>query len=206
MIPQGLSDQHIKQAADKIDQDGIPPSRNAVHYDLLINDKKYPLKYIISLANYFAYGEEYPSSYFNAVEAKNYFLSRGYDVIDRRLEAEDIITEEDDESAFPEGKEKYSQHRRLERDTAISLKAKAKTLAETGSLQCEVCSIDFSKTYGDIGLGFIEAHHKKPVSTLNGTEKTKISDLALVCSNCHRMLHRCSPPLSVEELKTIFNG
>lgn len=36
-------------------------------------------------------------------------------------------------------------------------------------------------------------------------EKTKLNDLALVCSNCHQMLHRDVENLSVEELKTKIN-
>jgi len=74
---------------------------------------------------------------------------------------------------------------------------------KTGRLECEVCSADFVKIYGERGQGFIEAHHKKPVSKLCENEKTKTSDLALVCSNCHRMIHRSNPMLSVAELKKL---
>lgn len=117
---------------------------------------------------------------------------------------ESNISMEDDESAFPEGRVKYKQHRFLERDGAISRRAKAQRLANTGKLECEVCGFEFLTRYGDIGLGFIEAHHNTPVSQLAGSKKTKIEDLALVCSNCHRMLHRGDPLLSVEQLKQIY--
>lgn len=113
------------------------------------------------------------------------------------------IVIEDDESAFPEGRERYKQHRSLERDGKIARLAKARRLADTGKLECEVCRIDFGARYGKIGKGFIEAHHKIPVSQLDGTKKTKIGDLALVCSNCHRMLHRGDPLLTVEQLKAL---
>jgi predicted HNH restriction endonuclease len=119
---------------------------------------------------------------------------------------ESNVVIEDDESAFPEGSVKYKQHRFLERDGAISRRAKAQRLANTGKLECEVCGIDFVTRYGEIGLGFIEAHHKTPVSQLAGTKKTKMEDLALVCSNCHRMLHRGDPLLSVEQLKQIYDA
>jgi len=126
MIPQGLSDKHIQQAATRIDRDGVHHDRHSVHYDLVINGKRYPPKYVVSLAAYFASGTEYPASGFNAVEAKNYFLGRGYEVIDRRAEAEQIVVSEDDESAFPEGGVRYSRHRQLERDSSITRKAKSK--------------------------------------------------------------------------------
>jgi 5-methylcytosine-specific restriction endonuclease McrA len=114
---------------------------------------------------------------------------------------ENEIVIDDDESAFPEGKEKFKLHRSRERDGQIARRAKAKILGKTGKLACEVCQLDFFIRYGEIGQGFIEAHHRIPVSQLNGTKKTKIEDLALVCSNCHRMLHRGDPLLTVEQLK-----
>ena len=206
MIPKGLDNKHFKQAAAAIDREGVPAERNSVHYDLVIEGKRYPPKYIVSLATKFATGEEYPASDFNAVEAKNYFLNKGYEVIDRRAEAENVVVDEDDESAFPEGRELFKTHRHLERDGEMPRKAKANRLAETGKLECDVCKMDFHRVYGNLGHGFIEAHHTVPVSKLKGAIKTKISDLALVCSNCHRMLHRGSTLLTIEKLRDLFNG
>jgi 5-methylcytosine-specific restriction protein A len=66
-------------------------------------------------------------------------------------------------------------------------------------LSCEVCAFDFARTYGKLGEGFIEAHHILPLAEA-GTATTKPADLALVCSNCHRMLHRAKPWLTPEAL------
>jgi len=57
------------------------------------------------------------------------------------------------------------------------------------------------RRYGNRGIGFIECHHTKPVSMLDGKSTTRIEDLALVCSNCHRMIHRTRPWMSVDELR-----
>jgi hypothetical protein len=57
-----------------------------------------------------------------------------------------------------------------------------------GRIKCECCEFDFFEFYGQIGVKFIECHHKIHLST--GERLTEIDDLALVCSNCHRMLHR----------------
>lgn len=87
MIPEELTDNHFKLATAEIDRDGVPGQRNSRHYDLILNGRKYPPKYVISLATRYATGQEHSSEDFNAVEAKNYFENRGYKIIDRRSEA-----------------------------------------------------------------------------------------------------------------------
>lgn len=113
---------------------------------------------------------------------------------------------EDEESSFPEGAERYALHKERDRDVVFSSKVKLARLKKTGKLECDVCGFDFSAIYGVRGSGYIEAHHTVPVSQLSGKVKTKISDFALVCANCHRMLHRGPELLSVEQLKAIRNG
>lgn len=117
-------------------------------------------------------------------------------------EAADDIPPEDDESAFPEGVAAYKLHRQLERDGEFSRRVKRTRLKTLGKLECEVCHFDFVRTYGLLGLGYIEAHHRIPVHKLGGVTPTNEKDLALVCSNCHRMLHRSNPQFTVEELRS----
>lgn len=75
------------------------------------------------------------------------------------------------------------------RNSKIVQLAKTQALnANNGRIKCECCKFDFLETYGQIGFNFIECHHKIHIST--GERITRIEDLALVCSNCHRMLHR----------------
>jgi len=70
---------------------------------------------------------------------------------------------------------------------------------------CAVCGIDFEKTYGEIGKGFIHVHHLTPVSRIGKTYQVDpINDLIPVCPNCHSMLHRQEPPLTIDELKRIM--
>ncbi|MGW2819437.1 HNH endonuclease [Streptomyces sp. NPDC001443] len=56
-------------------------------------------------------------------------------------------------------------------------------------LRCEVCSFDFAATYGELGDGYIEVHHRLPLH-VSGMTETRLPDLALLCANCHRMCHR----------------
>lgn len=117
-----------------------------------------------------------------------------------------VVATEDDESAFPEGRQLFRQHQVRERDSSVARKAKLKRLTEVGRLICDVCEFDFEKSYGPLGIGFIEAHHTVPISKLNGTTKTRIADFALVCSNCHRMLHRSTEGFSVADLRRNYRG
>ena len=68
--------------------------------------------------------------------------------------------------------------------------------------RCKVCGLDLEELYGEIGRGFIHVHHIVPVSQMKPDYKIDpISELIPVCPNCHSMLHRQNPPLSVAELR-----
>jgi hypothetical protein len=106
-----------------------------------------------------------------------------------------------EETEFPEGRVLYRMHRFRERNSRLTERAKAAALRRDGRLACQVCGFDFYATYGDVGNQFIECHHTIPVSELTAGMKTKLADIALVCPNCHRMLHRHRPWLSLAELR-----
>jgi len=207
MIPKGLQHHHFMQAIHEIDKNGVPDSRASYIYDLLIEGKKYPPKYVISIATKYLTGKPLSSGVFNAVTAKDYFIRNGYQILDKKENKKiSIIKTENIESSFPEGREKYKLHRSLERDSSIGKKAKQNRMDTIGELRCDVCNFSFSDKYGELGAGFIEAHHTIPVSELKGKHKTKIKDMALVCSNCHRMLHTGKDLKSVKELQEIINA
>ena len=113
------------------------------------------------------------------------------------------LTEDDIE--FPEGKKLLRKHIIRERNPKIIRLAKKQFLSKNGKLFCEICGFEFEKVYGDIGQGFIEAHHSKAISLLDENEKTKIDDIIMVCSNCHRMLHRKRPWLDKQNLTKLLN-
>lgn len=72
--------------------------------------------------------------------------------------------------------------------------------------RCKICGFDFKEKYGSLGEDFIEVHHIVPVSELGDNYVIDpVKDLIPVCSNCHAMLHRRSPPLKPEELKEILD-
>ena len=117
-----------------------------------------------------------------------------------------IIDEpEDQEHSVIEGKLLTRTHRSRERNASIIKKKKDSVLKAKGKLACEACGFDFSEVYGEHGEGFIECHHTVPVSQLHPGQSTKLSELVLLCSNCHRMVHRGKKWLSVRELRSLLN-
>ena len=108
---------------------------------------------------------------------------------------------EEEISEASEGGLLSRQHFVRERNAALIRRKKQEALAYSGHLVCEVCSFNFETMYGQRGSGFIEVHHIKPVRTLKPGSKTRLDDLALLCANCHRMIHAKIPWLKVEELR-----
>jgi hypothetical protein len=107
-----------------------------------------------------------------------------------------------------EGEEKYRliRHKYYERDPAI-IKAKKDEAKLHGPVQCEACDFEFTTRYGLHGAEFIECHHRFPIAK-HGKRNNTLEDLALVCANCHRMLHRKNihnDYYSVEQLKLLVD-
>ena len=105
---------------------------------------------------------------------------------------------------FPEGKIIERIHKSRERNYKVINLAKEKFIKKNGRLFCQVCGFDFENTYGKLGKGFIEGHHTIAVSEMSYDHKTRIEDIVLVCSNCHRMIHKKRPWLRMDELKKIL--
>lgn len=98
-----------------------------------------------------------------------------------------------------EGMAVLRKHLRRERSRALVDAFKASLT----DWSCRVCGFDFASVYGDLGKQFIEAHHIRPVATLEAGEMTRLSDLVAICSNCHRMLHR-RPGMNWQDLKKLL--
>jgi 5-methylcytosine-specific restriction protein A len=80
-------------------------------------------------------------------------------------------------------------------------KARAACVAHHGHV-CAVCRFDFARAFGDLGEGFIHVHHVVPIGKIGKEYKINpIKDLIPVCPNCHAMIHRAEPPLTVDQLR-----
>jgi 5-methylcytosine-specific restriction enzyme A len=100
-----------------------------------------------------------------------------------------------------EGRTLTRAHLVRERSRKLVESKKAACLKATGTLRCEACGFDFGLAYGERGRGFIEVHHALAVHQLSPGVKTRLSDLHLLCANCHRMVHAKRPWLTVDQLK-----
>lgn len=133
-------------------------------------------------------------------EILNLYKPKGKDAIKTDFE------NPEDEIIAIEGNTVLATHKRYERNSGLVASTKKKAFEKNKMLNCEVCGFSFLENYGSIGEGFIEAHHKYPLNEREEATVTKEKDLALVCSNCHRMLHRGNPTYSIEDLKQIIDN
>jgi hypothetical protein len=117
---------------------------------------------------------------------------------------EDFANNKYESGEFSEGKIVERAHKSRERNSKVIQIAKQNFKLKHGSLFCEVCEFDFEKHYGVLGKDFIEGHHTIPVSAMEPDYKTKPEEIAMVCSNCHRMLHRSKEWLKIDELKALM--
>jgi 5-methylcytosine-specific restriction protein A len=96
---------------------------------------------------------------------------------------------------------RYRLHRKIERTTKA-----AKLAKRVHGYVCQGCGFDFAVVYGETGADYIEAHHLTPLSEL--PEDVPVSqdprkDFAVLCANCHRMVHRSGGPTTVEALRSL---
>jgi 5-methylcytosine-specific restriction enzyme A len=88
-------------------------------------------------------------------------------------------------------RERFAQHRMREAKLR-KLKIEEEMKANGGRLICEVprCGFDFFRRYGELGRGFAHVHHREKLSLAPATgRKVTLDDLAVVCANCHAMIH-----------------
>ena len=128
-------------------------------------------------------------------------------VFDEKLNRKVAEIEDDDmttDDGVLEGQTLYKLHKVFERDRKIVDQKKKQAYSRFGKIACEVCVFVFDEFYGEIGKNFIECHHRIPLSKLKAETKTSLDSLALVCSNCHRMLHKSIDTVSIEELRMMI--
>jgi 5-methylcytosine-specific restriction protein A len=95
-------------------------------------------------------------------------------------------------------------HRRIERNPRAAKEAK-----KHHGVRCQACKVRFDERYGELGRGFIEDHHLRPISSLEEGAAISFdvaSDFAVLCSNCHRMIHRTTDPSDLDSFRRLIRA
>lgn len=117
----------------------------------------------------------------------------------------------DENEEITEGKVKTKPSKTKIRSKKLHDAAIKEYTSKDGSIKCAVCGFDFKNVYGELGEGFIEIHHEKPIYQMPsaGTTaciKDAIKYVKPLCSNCHRMIHRKKNViLTIQQLKDILD-
>jgi predicted HNH restriction endonuclease len=72
------------------------------------------------------------------------------------------------------------------------------------SLACEICGFSFLTFYGPAAAQYCEVHHRVPLKSLRRAARVKLNDLAILCSNCHRVVHLRYPPYQLKEVRNMI--
>lgn len=141
---------------------------------------------------------------FRLLAARNPSVKSTWSDLDTSVYGEVIIDVDELNNSAMEGSRKLATHFVRERNRKIVEAKKRQMLAKIGKLECQVCGFDFEAVYGDAGRGFCEVHHLNPLSDAGTEVETMLNDLAVLCSNCHRIIHRTNPMLSVKEVRALI--
>jgi len=123
---------------------------------------------------------------------------------------EEIIEKDYSDLIVEEGFIKFGQVKNKTRSRKLVEVAK-NHYAIGGKLYCSACHFNFEDFYGDIGKGYIEIHHLKPIFSYEGGKESLLLDalknVTPVCCNCHKMIHRKNDELlSITSLKEIIKA
>lgn len=94
---------------------------------------------------------------------------------------------------------RYRQHRTIERQPGHSKEVKKRQ-----GTKCKGCDKDLADVYGEVAQGLVDAHHLTPLSSLEEGEVARfdpIKDFAVLCPNCHRVIHRMDDPSDLNALR-----
>lgn len=73
--------------------------------------------------------------------------------------------------------------------------------------KCWICGFDFSKVYGEVGIGFIEVHHIRSIASIGAEYKVDpVADMRPLCPNCHAIVHRGKEVMSCEDVKRLISS
>lgn len=120
-----------------------------------------------------------------------------------------IIDRDYSDLIIEEGFTKFSQIKTKARSRKLVNIAK-EHYSQNGKIFCSACNFNFEDFYGVMGKGYIEIHHLNPIFAIEGSIEQSIiealGNVAPVCANCHRMIHRKNDQLlSIASLRELIS-
>ncbi len=135
-------------------------------------------------------------------------LSRMLELYSALTERIDRIADADAGKPAAKGGETFEEERRLRwhkryegRNRSVVAAAK-----KAQGFRCRGCDVDYRELYGKSGERCVDAHHLVPFAEVGvGVRKLDpVRDFAIVCSNCHRLIHSRREPLTIPELRELL--
>jgi hypothetical protein len=103
-----------------------------------------------------------------------------------------------------EGEPRLLFHLRRERSQSIVIAKRDAVLAADGELKCEACDFVMDLTYHGLAADIFEVHHRLSLADAMTSVETRLEDLAILCANCHRAIHKLQPLIGVEAFKARY--
>jgi hypothetical protein len=119
-------------------------------------------------------------------------------LFDELLDGDVIVPDPEDLAPVHDGGRRDRMRSVLERNSLVRNRA-----LRLHGCTCQVCGFDYGARYGEIGRGFAEVHHLALLASSRGRIKVDVAtDVAVLCANCHRMIHKRKPdPFTLDELR-----
>lgn len=99
----------------------------------------------------------------------------------------------------------------IARETIITTRSRSEPLRRAALKRaagiCEACGTNYSELAGGLGLRVLQVHHRRQLALADEPVTNNLDDLAVVCANCHFMIHADTlHAMPVEELRGILRG
>ena len=190
-IISGRNDTYFSQKVRNLVSHRTLESKDLATYDKLERDGLHKItdkgeKYLLENINNFTF-----------------ILDNNFNEIQRK----DVIEKDYSNLIIEEGFTKFSQIKTKSRSRKLVIIAK-EHYSQNGKIYCSACNFNFENFYGEVGKGYIEIHHLKPIfakeENFEQSVSEAISGVVPVCANCHKIIHRKNDQLlsipSLQEL------
>ena len=164
--------------------------RQARNHFVLFNGKAYSSKAVLGVGHKYSGAGWLPlrwDEFYGGAPTVNRLRALGFT---------EFTSDPDQADAYVEGERQSRETTFFTRNAQLARDARA----YHGTI-CQTCGFDFGAVYGELGAGYIECHHLNPLGEQGGNaQEVTVREVAVLCSNCHRIIHHRRPALSIELL------